>query len=409
MRTPAFLLPVLLACAAVPQARAGVPNEPQRPLFELMGVKPTGKNGYEELVYAAEAVRNSKLLERSEREGLPLNLKRALVAERASQNALRLIQQGIRKGVQPPGRVLSAKTLLPELALFRRLGRLMKMQTEVYLADGRVSDALALTRTHLAFADAIQVDTLIGGLVGQALLAIATNTIGAHLDQLSVRDCDQLYRICGEALSRPDPLPRMIELERRFGQAHLDELATAAKRADLKELQELTGLATDGQSPDGFPAGALKVIGNPEAVDRLVAEIRPRMDGYYQSLLLEARKPYRERRIPEPESDGTVAGAFLAMMAPAFNQVGGAFERGRTAIRLLAVHAAIRRYRWEYDRLPASLAELRLGDLILDPFTGEPLRYEVRGRTYTLKARGTPASADDPTAEDGYRPVTVTP
>ena len=57
-------------------------------------------------------------------------------------------------------------------------------------------------------------------------------------------------------------------------------------------------------------------------------------------------------------------------------------------LRLLAIHAAILRYRWERDQVPASLADLNLGDLAIDPFTGQPLTYEPLGRKYRLASAG---------------------
>jgi len=74
----------------------------------------------------------------------------------------------------------------------------------------------------------------------------------------------------------------------------------------------------------------------------------------------------------------------------------GAISRGITRImdkwtqdlaqiQLLGVHAAIRRYLWECDRLPGSLEDLRLGALVTDLFTGKPLLYRAVGeRAYEL-------------------------
>jgi hypothetical protein len=56
---------------------------------------------------------------------------------------------------------------------------------------------------------------------------------------------------------------------------------------------------------------------------------------------------------------------------------------------MLGVHAAIRRYRWEYRRLPDSLEQLKLGAVAIDPFTGKPLAYRrVDDRSYTLSSIG---------------------
>ena len=62
-------------------------------------------------------------------------------------------------------------------------------------------------------------------------------------------------------------------------------------------------------------------------------------------------------------------------------------------MHLLAIHAAIRKYRWENDRLPKALEELkpeRDNGLIADPFTGELLVYKPNGDQYELFSVGIP-------------------
>jgi hypothetical protein len=64
----------------------------------------------------------------------------------------------------------------------------------------------------------------------------------------------------------------------------------------------------------------------------------------------------------------------------------------QTRARLLACHAAVLRFRWEYERLPKTLEELRLGPLATDPYSGEPFRYDPRpdakGHPYRLASLG---------------------
>ncbi|MBC7806679.1 MAG: hypothetical protein H7145_11060, partial [Akkermansiaceae bacterium] len=64
---------------------------------------------------------------------------------------------------------------------------------------------------------------------------------------------------------------------------------------------------------------------------------------------------------------------------------------GRVSLQLLAVHAGIRAFRWENDRLPKSLDDLPLAaDLLTDPFTRKPLLYESEstGTGYDLASAG---------------------
>ncbi len=65
--------------------------------------------------------------------------------------------------------------------------------------------------------------------------------------------------------------------------------------------------------------------------------------------------------------------------------------------------------RWEHLAVPAALAELRLGDLAVDRFTGALFQYEARGARYRLSSVGAPTTENDPQAVNGRRPVTITP
>jgi hypothetical protein len=94
---------------------------------------------------------------------------------------------------------------------------------------------------------------------------------------------------------------------------------------------------------------------------------------------------------------------------PTFTGVGTAYAREQARVRLLACHAAVLRYRWEHNQVPRTLAELRLGELATDPFTGQPLEYEGTGRRYRLVSVGPEAPADDPKAIGGRVPVSIVP
>jgi len=78
----------------------------------------------------------------------------------------------------------------------------------------------------------------------------------------------------------------------------------------------------------------------------------------------------------------------------AYEQALDKFDMDSAKIHLLGVHAAIHRFRWENNRLPASLAELKLTSLTTDPFTGAPLLYKVTGIAYELSSAGSAAHSD---------------
>jgi hypothetical protein len=59
-----------------------------------------------------------------------------------------------------------------------------------------------------------------------------------------------------------------------------------------------------------------------------------------------------------------------------------------TRLRLLYIHAAILAYRWWHGNPPATLDALKLGDMAIDSFSGQPFVYKPTGYTYKLYSVG---------------------
>jgi hypothetical protein len=403
------------ATAQEPSGPRGAPG-----LFRQVIKKPTGENGYEELVAACEAMQSSRLYKRAEElmasaEGLPLASRRRVLQDPPIVKALSLLQKGLSKPISSPRDSVSPDTLLPELAAFRGLARLVAMQQYVCLADGRVAEALTATRTCLRLGRAVQTETLISGLVGIAITAIGTKSLAGHLDQLAARDCERLFQISVEWLAQPGLLEDVIQAERRIGKQTLAEM----KEAGRQRLEKMFGVdqppLPDFDLPDPSEpirrrlAELEQARAAPGGVDRLFAGIERRMDDYYEQLLSECRKPAWERSRVELSDDGGLADGLLSLIAPTIWRAVDSYSREEALLRLLACHAAILRYRWEYERLPQTLAVLNLGDLAVDPFTGQPLKYDLNGRRYRLVSAGPRAEPDDAQAVDGRRPVSVLP
>jgi len=383
---------------------ADKPEKPPKSLLRQVVGRPTGRNGYEEFLAAADLLKSSKIWKQAEGKQLSLAEKHLVLSDRKLQRALALLRKGVRKPVDSPRDGLDFTTLLPEFSAFRSLGRLLALQQYVLYANGRTADALETLRLGLRFGSLIQQDGLISGLVGLAIDSLVIREAGRHLEQLSAADCERLADICGERLAAPDPLPRVLESERAGIKRSLrtifaEQPATAPKALGLEGdaaarrlAQEFTQAHRDDERRRAMLA----------ALDRRVDEAFRRVYDAY-------RRPPWERVAPEVKSDGSVGGSLLALTMPSIGGSFTAYTRAETKIRLLAVHAAIRRYRWETMRLPGNLDALNLGGLAVDPFTGRPFKYVVAGDAYQLTSAGPSAGADDPDAVDGRRPVSVTP
>jgi hypothetical protein len=402
-------------------ARQAPGDEPPPPtVFSQVVPHPTGENGYEELVRAVDALKRSRLWREAElaadpEPGLSLAAKRRVLQDPPVLRCLDLVRRGLAKPVRSPRETLNSQTLLPELAGFRSIARLLSVQQYVFMADGRGAEALGSLRTGLRVAYLVQTDTLISGLVGVAISGTCVRSTALHLEQFSAGDCERLYQICLDRLAAPDPLPAIVEAERRGQRGFLDELATG----DRKQLEGLFGVAgLDPSKPEGSAAIArlqqtidevVTLRENPGAFKALLADTGRQMDAYCRQYLELVRQPPWQRARLEPTVVDGLPGRLTELLSPSFNRVGDRYSQESAMLRLLACHAAVLRYRWEYDRLPPSLAALNLGELVLDPFTGQPLQYQVVGRRYRLGSIGPEAGPNDAGAVDGRRPVSLTP
>lgn len=396
MRT---LFLVLLLCLTALPARAQ-----EGPIFPKVVPNPAGRNGYEELVRAVDVLRASRLLAKAENrqgEGGTLAYRRAVLQEKPVVEALRLVRQGLAKPVFSPRTQVSATSTFTEFSGFRRIARLLQIQQYVLLADGRTREAIDAARVGLRFGSAIQTDTLLSGLVGLAVNALAITPLSSHLDQLSARDCELLFQVCQEWAQQPDPTLRIMEAEQRFSRKSLEEM--------LEMLRKGVPAAPDEELDPETRQLQRDLPKTPQELEQLQRQSLVKIDRYYQDLFTELRKPYWQRRLEEPEDDGSIVSRLTALQVPVFRSGMTAYTRDQARIRLLACHAAVLRYRWEHDRLPGSLAELNLRELAEDPFTGEPLRYQVTGSRYRLYSVGPEAPPEDPRTVEGRQPVSIVP
>jgi hypothetical protein len=117
------------------------------------------------------------------------------------------------------------------------------------------------------------------------------------------------------------------------------------------------------------------------------------MNALFTRLQADLKKPYWEAKTPatasEPQTvSERLAQPFVQLLEAPMRRMVELRCKQQSLARMLACHAGLIRYRWERGSLPASLEELKLGDAIIDPFTGQPFRYQPQARRYILESVG---------------------
>jgi len=348
MRTRACLLAYTLLAAA--PCVAGAQEEsvaPTAQVFPRVFPQPTGRNGMEEILQAGDLLAESASFAALLAEPAPtLTMRRMALADPPVARAIELLRIGLAKPIETP--MLDAETMALPWGRLRNLGRLVAHEMYVRFADGQTDRAHGCLRDGLNLAIAAQRGPLIAGLVGTAINALVVGAYSRHLDQLSARDCEKVVSIVTAWLDTPDPLADVLRHERAY-------------------------LINQGSKtlPD-----------TPVHRDAIAVLVR-RLDAMADQI----RLPPWQRKAPAPlQGEGpAVEVARRLDIAEALVRTTETFQREMGRVQVLGLHAAVRRFRWEFGRLPASLDELKPGRLGVDPFTGGPMRYRVTGKdTYEI-------------------------
>lgn len=379
---------VWLGLALLMAVPAFAQDEPMPPLK----VQP----GYEELMEAGLLLKDNKAVDTAQREGATLSQKRAALEDRKAMKALALMRAWLAKAENglPPSE-LTVDTAMPWMATSRALTRLMAIEQYVLFADGRNAEAIDQAREGLRFSYAIHGHSLIGWLVSAAMDRIMLVSLGRNLEQMSVRDCNRLMLLAQDWSKTPNFLADVLDQERRVGVAELH------KRLDKNGVNGLTELFQENgdvdKNGDLEPQAAAMVAQaekmSQQELKQAVARAEEQLNALYAKAQNDLKTPYWKREQKKELrgkqiSSQNIAGQLSDLMAPMMGTILQRDTMRQTYARMLVCHTAIRRYRWEYGHPPATLKELRVDEMAIDPYTGDLFRYKVDGDGFQLESAG---------------------
>ena len=367
--------------------------------FPLLFKKYSGENGYEDLVLAGDLLYKTRVLEDLKEFEPLLPKKRLILQDQDVSRVLEMVHDGLLKPVYDPRdhAKLDETTTFPEFAGFRKLARLMAMKEYVLLADGNTSGAIEMMRDGMKMAYDIQGGTLISGLVGIAIDAIAISPIAKHFDQLSMRNCDLILSIVREARERDSKLVYIFRKEKEFALRMLSSLKDRQKLSELLTVsyadplhpspEELLEASQNQSVLDGIDK-------NPMGADSLLDQAATLLNQESERNEANLKLPRSKRsKIPEVDPNSSPAARVYDKISVRPNTVLDRYDRQEVQLRLLGAHASIIRFRWNHDRLPDSLMELKADrlfnlELLTDPYTGNLFVYKTVGMHYDIHSLG---------------------
>lgn len=316
--------------------------------------------------------------------------------------------------------------MLPRLSEFRGIARLLALKARLETVEGRYDDAIRTLQTGFAFARHVgQGPTIIQKLVGIAIAALMQQQVALWIDQPG---SPNLYW----ALARlPDPMIDMaeaLEWERSWlflqfpplRDLRAANLTPEQWRQAVSELLSMLGdeqeqapvlaaLAVARQYPRakeylrglGMTEEQIEAMPAPQAVAIHSLDVYRRLsDDTYKWFSLpywQAHEGLRQAEQAVEEAARTGEGDPFVRLIPALSRA--YFQQARLDRRLAALRTveAIRMHAAAHDgALPATLAEIDVVPVPIDPVTGQPFAYELRGRTAVLTG---PAPEGDPPSD----------
>ncbi len=314
--------------------------------------------------------------------------------------------------------------IFDDLARLRSLARFINTRIRWAIATKDGMDAVNDWRIGFKMARDIQGDAPLAYLSGVAMEATIHAPIIREIDFFSAQECREIARTLIESERTPDRIGSVIESELSEALRAIDiflppSMDLTNLKAYLKMNLNQRKALLNGVTGEDVTEEREALEAGIQRLEMLETEIGrlQNQPGIYQQLRSELRReivrgwqavadavalqggryrPLQRREYDRQTLFGYIAGEMLAVQ-----NLADAYWYTRTRRRLMIAHLLLREYRLREGRYPASLEELNLRELAIDPFSGHPFVYRLAGERYLLYSVGLDGKDDG--GHRGYR------
>lgn len=376
---------VALCVASSAGQGGGLGDQTTGALFRKLVKTPTGENGYEDFLRAADQVMSATHSLDLPRRGATY-LEDCRIWARRTASTRRLVQSGTEKPVWYPSETAALIQDHPEMSAFRRVAAAIAASAYVHFADGDTADGVKDLIVGMRFTR--RVSECAGGLLATQGMRLTEffflRLIDDVFGRMSVRDTLSLRAAILEEIDRSSPLHRVLAADARTNSDVLGSIADGRDWSiwfipeDAGPFQaEAERALLEADAMSGKDRERL-VMAVSRALEEGLHERRNRLTGPIMGWLAPAVAPRDHAE--------ALAFCLLARM----DSVIKAEAILQTRLRLAYVQSFVERARLESGVLPVALDEVAPTTAVLDPLTGEGFAYIVHGKSYDLYSVGTP-------------------
>lgn len=352
-------------------ALAAIAITQQGSFFERTFPNPTGGNGWEEYLMAADIARNINATSLLMGDTDLSRLKNDQIAVRELKRALDLVRAGNRKPLTYPF-TYEDFWIGPfvELAQIKQLSQGLMAEAFVNSAAGNpkaaaraISDAFVLSRR-------IAVGPRTSGMVSIAMQAIAFRALYVNVQRLDEESLESLGEIFRKAALERSPMIDMYFKEfEEWSRIVPDILRQPEEFTMGEEVPEVVRTLTTSE----IEAVSQKVLAAMKAIEDSARVMFAGQERFW----LEPKREHKDAAV-----------AFVLDNLPgAFTHI---IVRNKTQLRLAEVHCRLMLHKRRCNSFPAKLSDLGDERLAYDSTTGSPYYYaRLSDQSYTLYSLGT--------------------
>ena len=358
---------------------------------------------YEGLITASKLLSKNEALEKATTPTAGLFDKQAAMDDPQVRQSLKLLGQWLDQNQIPTVELSytldSFDPLFNQFGSFLQMSRTLEAKQYTQLADGHVSDAIDTTRDGLRLAVSLENHSLGGCQEGFKIEDIVIMPLADHLDQLSMPDCARLLRLSHDWEKTPNAILFALNRERRAWLQATDKLTGEDGKKIRSLLQQIPDTAAKPDTDEAKMLAQLKSLDDKTWLD-LVKRTSIGIDQIFTKATQEMQAPIYKRGAPEKFNQtkdivGNIEGLMASAVTPQIQKMEVDYVKRQAYAHLLGCHAAIHQFKWEYNRWPNSIDELKIPDLSKDPFSGNSLIYKTTKDGYTLESVGAPVYDKD--------------